>query len=181
MPSSAKMTMKRKRSRSRDAIDCIEFSKDATRFDRDRQYLITLNSAENGSHDEHSSNRSLNYHCEDRVSLLTLWLWRLSAVGHTAERIHRGAASPRFSSISSRWSSRRRRSNRSDWTARRSSPEKQKLNRTCFNGDSGLKGVEYTTSDTNAITILQGRLAWMLRQESSIPSEYLYSLKQQQY
>lgn len=39
MPSRAKMTMKRNKSRSSDAIDCIELSKEATRFDKDLQYL----------------------------------------------------------------------------------------------------------------------------------------------
>lgn len=39
MPSKAKMTIKRKSSNSNDAIDCIEFNSEATRFESDRQYL----------------------------------------------------------------------------------------------------------------------------------------------
>lgn len=39
MPSNANMTIKRKSSNSREAIDCIEFKRDATRLDRERQYL----------------------------------------------------------------------------------------------------------------------------------------------
>jgi hypothetical protein len=34
--------MNRNRRRRRDAIDCIEFNSDATKFDRERQYLVTL-------------------------------------------------------------------------------------------------------------------------------------------
>lgn len=39
MPNSAKITMKRNNSNKSEAIDCIEFNSDATRFDKDRQYL----------------------------------------------------------------------------------------------------------------------------------------------
>lgn len=39
MPSNANMTIKRKSSNSKEAIDCIEFKREATRLDRDRQYL----------------------------------------------------------------------------------------------------------------------------------------------
>lgn len=39
MPRRAKMTIKRKSNSSKDAIDCIEFNKEATKFDNDLQYL----------------------------------------------------------------------------------------------------------------------------------------------
>ena len=39
IPRRAKMTMKRKRSRSREAMDWIELRREATRLERDRQYL----------------------------------------------------------------------------------------------------------------------------------------------
>lgn len=39
MPSNANMTIKRKSSNSKEAIDCIEFKREATRLDRERQYL----------------------------------------------------------------------------------------------------------------------------------------------
>lgn len=39
MPRRAKMTMKRKSRSSSEAIDCIEFSREATKFDSDLQYL----------------------------------------------------------------------------------------------------------------------------------------------
>lgn len=39
MPRRAKITMKRKSRSNSEAIDCIEFSKEATKFDSDLQYL----------------------------------------------------------------------------------------------------------------------------------------------
>lgn len=39
MPRRANITINRNKSRSKDAIDWMEFNKDATRFDSDRQYL----------------------------------------------------------------------------------------------------------------------------------------------
>ena len=42
MPRRAKMTMKRKRSNKSDAIDWIELSRDATRLERERQYLCAI-------------------------------------------------------------------------------------------------------------------------------------------
>lgn len=39
MPNKAKITIKRKSSNSREAIDWIEFNNEATRFDNDLQYL----------------------------------------------------------------------------------------------------------------------------------------------
>lgn len=39
IPKSAKITMKRNSSNNSEAIDCMEFSSDATKFDKDRQYL----------------------------------------------------------------------------------------------------------------------------------------------
>lgn len=41
MPRRAKITMKRKSKSNKDAIDCIEFNREATRFDSDFQYLKT--------------------------------------------------------------------------------------------------------------------------------------------
>jgi len=41
IPSSAKMTMNKKSNSNRDAIDWMELSKEATRLERDRQYLKT--------------------------------------------------------------------------------------------------------------------------------------------
>lgn len=39
MPSNANITINRKSSNNSEAIDCIEFKREATRFDRERQYL----------------------------------------------------------------------------------------------------------------------------------------------
>lgn len=39
MPRRAKITIKRKSRSNRDAIDCIEFNREATKFDSDFQYL----------------------------------------------------------------------------------------------------------------------------------------------
>lgn len=41
MPRRAKITMKRKSRSNNEAIDCIEFNKEATKFDSDLQYLQT--------------------------------------------------------------------------------------------------------------------------------------------
>ena len=43
------MTMKRKRSNKREAIDWIELSSDATRLDSERQYLYNNNNNKNNS------------------------------------------------------------------------------------------------------------------------------------
>lgn len=42
MPNNANITINRKSSKSSEAIDCIEFKREATRFDRERQYLKKL-------------------------------------------------------------------------------------------------------------------------------------------
>lgn len=39
IPSRANMTMNKKSNSNREAIDCMEFRRDATKFDNDRQYL----------------------------------------------------------------------------------------------------------------------------------------------
>lgn len=39
IPSNANITMNRNNKSKRDAIDCIEFNRDATKLDRDLQYL----------------------------------------------------------------------------------------------------------------------------------------------
>lgn len=39
MPSNANITINRKSSNNSEAIDCIEFNREATRFDSERQYL----------------------------------------------------------------------------------------------------------------------------------------------
>lgn len=43
MPKRANITMKRKSKSNREAIDWIEFNKEATRFDKDLQYLNKYN------------------------------------------------------------------------------------------------------------------------------------------
>ena len=45
MPSREKITMKRNSSNNREAIDWIELSRDATKLDRERQYLPTTHSS----------------------------------------------------------------------------------------------------------------------------------------
>ena len=50
MPSRAKMTMKRKSRRSKEAIDWIELSSDATRLDKERQYLQRVNREKRQQH-----------------------------------------------------------------------------------------------------------------------------------
>lgn len=37
------MTMNKNSKSKSDAMDCIEFNSDATKFDNERQYLVTLN------------------------------------------------------------------------------------------------------------------------------------------
>lgn len=39
--------MNKNSNNNRDAIDCIEFNRDATKFDSERQYLVTLNTRNN--------------------------------------------------------------------------------------------------------------------------------------